>query len=211
MNRFFSTHAPVSLSLGKFGVQRGTRQVISALDLSAKSGQLHVLRGPNGVGKSSLLLALAGIVPATGALIWDGINDEQDRPDMHLIGHLPAIKPDLTLLENLTFWCQINDGDLALVEPALEIARLDHAKTFPAGILSAGQTRRLSLCRLLVAPRPVWLLDEPTGALDQQGEQWVCELISQQVKAGGLVIAATHLDLPVPDVTSHVLALGEAA
>lgn len=108
---------------------------------------------------------------------------------------MPAIKPNLTLRANLEFWVNLNGGERVRIDPALAEARLDHAADLAAGLLSAGQTRRLALCRLLVAPRPVWLMDEPTLALDAQGDQWVAGLIDSHLGAGGLAVIATHLPL----------------
>jgi len=176
---------------------RGGTTIFANLGFSAEPGTVTLLRGPNGAGKTSLLLCLAGILrPEAGTIAWSG-RDAEERPstDMHLVGHQPALKGGLTAAENLQFWAEINSGDPNLIEGALDNAGLSHAAHLETRLLSAGQTRRLALARLLVARRPVWLLDEPTAALDSQGDKWVASLIEEQIGAGGLVIAATHLDL----------------
>lgn len=203
MKAFFPDHPQIGLSAQELCAFRGGRPIVSGLALNTSGGELVTLFGPNGVGKSTLLLALAGIVPISGQLSWSGLLSDQLRPDLHLIGHLPAIKPQLTVFENLDFWSRMNGGNAHLVPHALESAHLDHLADIKAAVLSAGQQRRLSLCRVLVAPRPLWLLDEPTSALDDQGMEWVNGLIGEQVRAGGLVIAATHQQLNIPDIKSQ--------
>jgi len=176
---------------------RAEREVFSDVTFSVKSGEAILLRGPNGAGKTSLLMCLASYLPiASGTLTWNGRDPEQ-RPgeDMHYVGHQSAIKPSLSVAENLAFWANINGGHPDLVPDVLLAARLDHAANLEAMLLSAGQLRRLALARLLVSPRPIWLLDEPTSALDAQGAAWVEQMIDKHLQNGGFVIAATHLDL----------------
>lgn len=187
------------LEVADLASARGGRQVFAGISLSAGPGEAVVLRGPNGAGKTTLLLCLAGLLrPSAGTLDWRG-RDPEARPgaDLHFLGHANAIKPDLAVAENLAFWAKVNGGDPDLIAPALAAAGLAHAATLEAGYLSAGQTRRLAICRLLVAARPIWLLDEPSAALDRQGETWLAGLIAAHLDAGGLVIAATHADLGI--------------
>lgn len=179
-----------------FGCIRGDSEVFSDRNLNLEPGEGLLLTGPNGSGKSSLLMCLAGLLPFEGQIDWPG-RDTETRPgaDIHFLSHLPACKPGLTLRQNLTFWADLNGGDRSKIAPSLTEARLDHAIDLEAGLLSAGQTRRLALCRLLVATRPIWLLDEPTSALDTQGEAWVGNCIDSHLAAGGIAIVATHLPL----------------
>lgn len=176
---------------------RGELEIFAQLAFEATPGEAVLVRGPNGAGKTSLLMCLAGFLPISeGRIDWQG-RDPDDRPgtDIHFVGHLPAVKPGLTVAENLTFWADMNNGDKNEVAPALVAAGLDHAATLDAALLSAGQTRRLALARLLVAPRPIWLLDEPTAALDTDGGKWITRLIDTHLDNGGITIASTHLDL----------------
>lgn len=197
------------LSVEHLGCRRGERSVLAEVSISAVSGETLLLRGENGAGKSSLLMCLAGLIPYEGKLAWEGVDPELGvMAEMHFISHLAAIKPDLTVEENLDFWARLNGGDPDKIPAALIAARLDHAAKLPAGVLSAGQTRRLSLLRLLVAPRPIWLLDEPTAALDAQGAQWVKHLIDSHVGQGGMTIVATHLELDLDSVARTYLVGG---
>lgn len=180
--------------------RRGERLLFENLDFTVVPGELLLLRGPNGVGKTTLLSALAGLVPpAAGNLAVSG-RGEEDRPgdDIHLMSHQPAIKARLTATENLVFWADLFGGDRKLVAPALERVGLRHVANLEAGHFSAGQTRRLALGRLLVAERPIWLLDEPTSALDGEGEQLVITLLDAHLRRGGIAVAATHHDIHLP-------------
>lgn len=176
---------------------RGELEIFTQLAFSAAPGEVILVRGPNGVGKTSLLMCLAGFLPvSSGNIDWQG-RDPDDHPgtDIHFVGHQSAIKPGLTVAENLTFWADLNNGSRNAVSPALVAAGLDHAATLDALLLSAGQTRRLALARLLVAPRPIWLLDEPTAALDTEGSKWITKQIDTHLDNGGITIVSTHLDL----------------
>jgi heme exporter protein A len=186
-----------NLTVSSLYCSRGGHEILADLSFSVAPKTMLLLRGPNGAGKSTLLMCLAGILrPDEGTIDWQG-RDPEALPgaDMHFIGHRPAIKSGLTVRENLGFWADIHGVGPQFVDKALESAGLAHAADFDAAYLSAGQVRRLSLARLIAIPRPIWLLDEPTAALDAQGDQWVAELIEQQVQNGGLVVAATHLDI----------------
>lgn len=190
--------------------QRGDHLVFRDIGLTLSPGEAVLLSGPNGAGKTSLLMCLAGIVPAlAGKIAWPGRNGEL-RPgtDMHFIAHAPAIKPGLKVAENLRFWAEMHGGDAARVPEALETAGLAHAHDLEAGLLSAGQTRRLALSRLLVAHRPVWLLDEPTAALDAEGSHWIAALLDNHLREGGMVVAATHLDIALRSQPVTTLRLG---
>ena len=185
------------LILEGLACQRGERLLFDRLDLRLEPGEIAELRGPNGAGKTSLLLAIAGILrPAAGKIRIEG-GDPEQRPevDIGLLGHRPAIKARLTVAENLAFWAALNSRPMAGIAPALERVGLGSIAGLDAGYLSAGQTRRLALARLILMDRPVWLLDEPTAALDDQGELLITQLIDEHLDRGGLVVAATHHDL----------------
>lgn len=178
------------------------------------SGGALVLTGPNGAGKTTLLMSLAGLFrPEAGRIEILG-RDPEERPgtDIGLFGHLSAVKPRLTLIENLSFWAALMDAPTADIPAALELVGLRPIAHLEAGHLSAGQTRRLALARLVAADRPIWLLDEPTSALDAAGEALVGALIGAHLDRGGLVVAATHRRLEIdPRHGLQRLALGEPA
>jgi heme exporter protein A len=170
---------------------RGGRQLFEGVSLSVAAGDFLLLRGPNGAGKSSLLLTLAGLLrPATGT-----ITPDETRP-LHLLAHSSAVKTRLTLAENLQFWRKVNGLSGISVEAALERVGLGGLGGIEAGHLSAGQTRRLAIARLLVTDRRIWLLDEPLAALDDAGARLLAALVAERVASGGGVIAATHDDIP---------------
>jgi heme exporter protein A len=170
---------------------RGGRQLFEGVSLSLAAGDVLLLRGPNGAGKSSLLLTLAGLLrPASGT-----IGPAEPQP-MHLLAHSSAVKTRLTLTENLTFWRRVNGETGLAVEAALERVGLGGLGAIEAGHLSAGQTRRLALARLLVTDRKIWLLDEPLAALDDAGARLLAALVAERAASGGGIIAATHDDIP---------------
>jgi heme exporter protein A len=170
-----------------------------ALDFSVTSGQCLLLRGPNGTGKTTLLLTLSGIVaPLEGARALEG-TDVEAGPQLHYCGHRNAIKPRLTVAENLGFWAALNGATGLSIAAALEQVGLDRLGDLDAGYLSAGQSRRLALARMLVSLRPLWLLDEPTAALDTEGHDLVTRLIDRHLDMGGLAVAATHDPITLPD------------
>src|SRR5882724_9885678 len=152
---------------------RGGREVFSGLDFEASSGEAVAITGPNGAGKTSLLRLIAGLLTmADGSIDLEGGEAELTLPEQaHYLGHRDALKPALSVMENLCFWRDFLGGaalDAAecLATESLAAVGLDHAVRLPAAYLSAGQRRRLSIARLLAVRRPIWLLDEPTSALD---------------------------------------------
>ena len=172
--------------------------VFSGLSFVVSSGQALVVTGTNGSGKSTLLRSIAGLMPlASGAVRLAGAADDQPIAELcHYVGPLNAIKPELTARENLAQWCGIlGPKGASTVDFALTRFGLDRFADMPALVLSTGWRRRLGLARVLVVKRPLWLLDEPTAALDLAASRMVSEVIRQHLAEGGLAVIATHLDL----------------
>jgi heme exporter protein A len=184
--------------------RRGERLVFSGLSFAVTAGGALLLRGPNGSGKSSLLRCMAGLLtPVAGTLTWDRLPTSDDvdahRVRLRYLGHQDAVKGALTVAENLLMWLSLNGGrDVSAVARALERLGIARLADLPARLLSAGQRRRLALARLLVAPAPLWLLDEPGNALDDDGLARFAELVSQHRAAGGIAVLSSHGDLGVP-------------
>ncbi|RAI30828.1 heme ABC exporter ATP-binding protein CcmA [Rhodoplanes serenus] len=189
---------------------RGQREVFTGLDFRVGAGEALALTGRNGAGKSSLLRLIAGLVrPAAGSVRLDGGDPELTVPEQaHYLGHLDALKPSLTVTENLGFWIDYLGGDPARLATALDAVALDDLADLPAGYLSAGQRRRLSIARLVAVARPVWLLDEPTSALDVASQERLAGLMRAHLAGGGLILAATHGPL---GLDTRELRLGGAA
>jgi heme exporter protein A len=176
---------------------RGGREVFAALAFEASSGEALAITGPNGAGKTSLLRLIAGLLTvAAGSIALEGGEAELSLPEQaHYLGHRDALKPALSVLENLIFWRDFLGGEASDPAESLAAVGLDHAARLPAAYLSAGQRRRLSIARLLAVRRPVWLLDEPTNALDTAGQTLFAGLMQDHLARGGLIVAATHAPL----------------
>ena len=179
---------------------RGERAIFAGLSFTLPPGGALLLVGANGAGKSSLLRVLAGLIPAAeGDLLWQGQDALADRVAharrLRYLSHQDALKPSLTAAENLGFYARLWGGDVAA---ALDAVGLGPLAELPARVLSSGQKRRLALARLALAPAALWLLDEPTVGLDTASVTRLGGLLAAHRAAGGAVIAATHLPLPLP-------------
>lgn len=194
------------------GGERGGELLFSGLHFAVSSGEALVVTGPNGSGKSTLLRIIAGLlVEAEGMLRLEGApaTFEGLTAAAHYLGHLNAMKPVLSVDENLHFWQSFNGRGQYSIAEALEHVSLGEIGHLPFGYLSTGQKRRVSIARLLVSDRPVWLLDEPTAGLDKASEEQFAALMRAHLSGGGIIIAATHLPLGLEG--SKELALGAAA
>jgi heme exporter protein A len=171
---------------------RGGRQVFSGLNFALSGGEALVVMGRNGTGKSSLLRMVAGLLRiAGGKLAITGADPEKTIPEQaHYLGHQDALKASLSVAENLEFWTRYLGG----IGPPAALAAVGLAALadLPAAYLSAGQRRRLSIARLLAVRRPIWLLDEPTTALDREAQDILAGLMRQHLTGGGLIVAAAH-------------------
>ena len=180
---------------------RGGREVFTGVGFSVTAGAALTVTGPNGAGKTTLLRLLAGLLEAAGGRLElsGGEADATLAEQAHYLGHRDALKPALSVRENLEFWYAFLGGRdasaasaAAAVLSALDAVGLAPLVGLPAAYLSAGQRRRLAIARLVAAPRPIWLLDEPTAALDAASQQRLAELMRTHLAGGGIIVAATH-------------------
>lgn len=180
---------------------RGDRAVFAGLSFSVPAGGALLLTGANGAGKSSLLRVIAGLLPAAGGeVLLEGAPARSDSTGhalrLRYISSQDALKPALTVAENLAFYAALWGGE---VTPALEALGLSPLASLPGRVLSTGQRRRLALARLALAPARLWLLDEPSLGLDAASVARLGTLMARHRAAGGAILAATHLPLPLPD------------
>lgn len=204
---------PAVLTADGLTLARGGRRVVSDVTFCVAAGEALLVTGPNGAGKSTLLRTLAGLLaPESGRVTFacEGV-DPDDPPSVstHYLGHSDALKSALSVRENLSFWAAMMGGRGvgASVEDALAAVRLERAIDLPVGWLSAGQKRRAALARLLVAQRPIWILDEPATALDAASQERLAALMARHRDQGGLIVAATHAPLGLAGAAE--LRLGE--
>lgn len=198
------------LDVKQLRCRRAGRLVLDRVSFALGPGEGLVVTGRNGAGKSTLLGCLAGrLRPEAGTIEPGGVGERSLPECLHLVGHRDALKGGLSARENLDF-ARSALGDPALsADEALEAVGLAHAAALPVALLSAGQRRRVALARLLVVHRPLWLLDEPTTALDAAAAARLADLVGAHLRGGGLVVAATHAPLAVEGLRE--MALGPAA
>lgn len=190
---------------------RGGKKVFSGIGFETKGGEALLLLGPNGAGKSSLLRIVAGLLkPAAGRLELSGADPDRSLAEhAHYLSHLDPLKSALSAMENLRFWTRFLGGEPGRKPAdALQAVGLEQLSDLPAGYLSAGQRRRLSIARLLALTRPIWLLDEPLSALDAGGQNLLRDVMDRHLADGGLILAATHAPLGLEG--ARELHLGEA-
>ncbi|GEP11845.1 heme ABC exporter ATP-binding protein CcmA [Methylobacterium gnaphalii] len=181
--------------------RRSGRRIFAGLGFALGAGEALMVTGRNGAGKSSLLAMLAGrLKPDAGAIRIEEVGDATLAECLHVVGHRDGLKSALTAEENLLFARDLLGAPAACPRDALEAMGLVHALRLPVGYLSAGQRRRVALARLLVCHRPLWLLDEPTAALDTASQGALAGLMARHRAEGGLVIAATHMPIGLDDV-----------
>jgi len=185
---------------------RGERLVFTQLSFRLEAGGALVLRGPNGSGKSSLLRLVAGLArPATGVIAWNGDGIARDRAAhrarIAYAGHADAIKPALTVEENLRFWTGLRSGEPDATD-ALSQLGLDRHAQIPGRFLSSGERRRLALATLAASRAAVWLLDEPTVGLDAPSLAALEGLLAAHLRGGGMVVLSTHVDLALGDAAT---------
>ena len=194
------------IELRGVSVRRGGRKLFADLSLSLKAGEACALTGANGAGKTSLLRAVAGLVPLEdGEVIFGDTDPTEARcSGLHLVGHQDGLKPARTTREELEFWSVWSGGTTATALAASEALELTGLLDLEVRRLSAGQRRRLVLARLLAAPRPLWLLDEPLSPLDAQWRRRFGGMMQAHLATGGLILAAVHDPLPISARTLEV-------
>jgi heme exporter protein A len=189
----------MELTVHDLACRRAGRRVLAGVSFTVGPSEALVVTGRNGAGKSTLLAALAGLLrPEAGSIRASGLGERTLAESLHLIAHRDALKGSLTATENLRFAAALLDSAGVTPAEALEAVGLPGAADLPVAYLSAGQRRRIALARLLVAHRPLWLLDEPTLALDAAAEAMLTSLMQRHLAGGGLLIAATHAPLGLP-------------
>jgi heme exporter protein A len=193
----------MDLTVSDLACRRAGRRVFAGVSFTLRAGEAATLRGPNGSGKSSLLRVLAGLIPPEAGAARFGETALSDRESWQeriaYAGHLDAVKPQLSVAENLESWAALYGSAPGAVAAALDRFGLTAIADYPASYCSAGQKRRLGLARLPVAGRPLWLLDEPTVSLDADSVAVFAAMVRAHVAAGGVAVAATHVPLGLED------------
>jgi heme exporter protein A len=193
-NVFSNQRVYMVLHVENLEVVRGERVLLTFLEFTLRAGDMLTLTGRNGVGKSTLLTVLAGLLaPHKGNVRWG--NEEELCPQVHFLAHKDGLKNALSVYENLSFSGALAGFPNVSIQEALKTVGLSHVRDMPAGWLSAGQRRRVALARLLIAHRPLWLLDEPTSALDTASQGILMKVMRGHLAGGGIIIAATHAPL----------------
>lgn len=198
----------IRLKIDQLSLSRGDRTLIQGLSLRVEPGQALWLTGPNGIGKTTLLLACAELLsPDNGAVKWmSGDAEINANQALAYAAHRGPERSGLTLGEELTFWQTLLKDDMSLNDRLASVGLQDRDDTPVAG-LSAGQKRRLSLARLMASNRAAWLMDEPLAGLDNEGRTRVTETLSHHLANGGLAIIASHQPVPIKGVTAMKLVL----
>lgn len=183
---------------------RGERLVLEGINFALEDSGAMILTGPNGAGKSTLLRLMAGLMlPSQGQLLWDGIDISDDATEhnsrISYVGHADAVKPALSVSENVNFWTEMNGSNGHTSDQAMKALGIAHLADLSARYLSAGQRRRVNLCRMLTSGATLWLLDEPTTALDNEASVSLGDLIGSHRNNGGMVVISTHTDLGISD------------
>ncbi|MDE4132038.1 heme ABC exporter ATP-binding protein CcmA [Phaeobacter sp. QD34_3] len=188
----------MTLNVTDLSIARGGLPVLEGLGFTLEPGRALILRGPNGIGKTTLLRTIAGLQPPLSGHIT-GAEDQ-----IAYAAHSDGLKPALTVTENLTFWASVFGA--SSIEPALDAFQLVALRDRPAGALSAGQKRRLGLSRMLVTGRPIWIMDEPTVSLDTGAVAMFADAVRAHLGQGGSALIATHIDLGLDE--AEVLDVG---
>lgn len=179
----------MSLEVSNLSIARGGVRVLEGVSFTLAPGQALILRGPNGIGKTTLLRTVAGLQPPVSGTV------SAEPESLVYAGHADGIKSTLTVSENLRFWAQVfGKSDIS---PSLDAFDLHPLADRAAGMLSAGQKRRLGLARLLVTGRPIWVLDEPTVSLDRDAVAMFARVVAAHLERGGAALLATHIELGI--------------
>ena len=191
----------MELSADNLTCVRGGRTVFAGLSFAVPGGEALTVTGRNGAGKSSLLRMLAGLVRVAGGrlALAGGEAEATIAEQAHYLGHQDALKSSLSVRENLAFWIEYLGGHRETLPAALDAVGLKRLAGLPAAYVSAGQRRRLSIARLAAVQRPIWLLDDPTSALDAQSQERLAALMQAHLVGGGLIVAATHGPIGLSD------------
>ena len=202
------------LTVEDLTVERGGRIVLSSIHVGLRRGDVILVSGRNGAGKSTLLRTLAGLLqPTRGRLIFAEADEEvRGVETVHYLGYEDGLKPSLSVGENLAFWAAMLAAPSPVpsshpapsphpslsINEALDAFGIGRLRDLPAAYLSAGQKRRVALARLLLAPRPIWLLDEPLIALDTDAQAGLAKIMADHVGTGGAILLASHQPLALP-------------